>query len=98
MLQRQAYQPKDMDDADLDKLLRRPRGADDIVNLFLGAGVGSERKGSAGTAWGLVNAVTEYVDHHATAKTIDHLIERAYWGTGAELKQDAMTLAMAQYA
>ncbi len=98
LLAGQSYQPKDMDDADLDKLLRRPRGADDIIDLFMGAGKGSERKGAAGTAWGLVNAVTEYVDHHSTAKSTDHLLERAYWGTGAELKQDAMTLAMAQFA
>jgi phage/plasmid-like protein (TIGR03299 family) len=97
LLQRGGYKPKDEESDDLESLLRRPRGADDILNLFLGDGEGSGRKGTKGTAWGLVNAVTEYVDHHASAKSVDHLLERAYWGSGAELKQDAMTLAVAEF-
>jgi phage/plasmid-like protein (TIGR03299 family) len=97
LLERSPHVPKAQEE-DLETLLRRPRGADDILGLFFGGGEGSGRKGAAGTAWGLVNAVTEYVDHHATAKSTDHLLERAYWGSGAELKQDAMTLAMAEFA
>lgn len=77
--------------------VRRPRGADTILELFLGGGMGSDQKGSKGTAWGLVNAVTEYVDHHATAKTPDHLMDRAMWGTGAELKVEAMQGALQQF-
>jgi phage/plasmid-like protein (TIGR03299 family) len=69
--------------------VRRPRGLDAILTLFEGAGKGSDQKGRAGTAWGLVNAVTEYVDHHATAKTPDHLIARAWLGSGAKLKSTA---------
>lgn len=80
------------------EVLRRPRGADKIISLFLGEGKGSTEKGSKGTAWGLLNAVTEYVDHHATAKTPDHHLDRALWGSGAELKQDAMALALATLA
>lgn len=65
---------------------RKPRGLDIILGLFEGAGMGSSLHGSAGTAWGLLNAVTEYVDHHATATTTDHRLDRAWFGSGADMK------------
>lgn len=76
---------------------RKPRGMDAILSLFEGEGMGATQKGREGTAWGLVNAVTEYVDHHATAKTVDHRIARAWYGTGDALKAEAMTQAVAQF-
>ena len=90
------FVPKEEDDPT--SILRRPRGADKIISLFLGEGMGSDQKGTKGTAWGLLNAVTEFVDHHATAKSPDHHLDRALWGSGAELKQDAMALALATLA
>jgi phage/plasmid-like protein (TIGR03299 family) len=79
-----------------DEESRRPRGLDTILGLFHGGGQGSMRKGSMDTAWGLVNAVTEYVDHHATAKSVDHLLDRALWGSGNALKTQAMTQALVE--
>lgn len=73
---------------------RTPRGYDMILGLFGGEGLGSTEKGSAGTAWGLVNAVTEYVDHHSTAKSTDHRLARAWWGSGDALKVTAMEQAI----
>lgn len=81
-----------------EETIRRPRGADLILELFSGAGMGATQKGRKGTAWGLVNAVTEYVDHHATAKSADHLMDRALWGTGADLKVEAYQGALAQFS
>ena len=83
---------------DLESLLRRPRGADAVLALFEGAGRGSDQKGRAGTAWGLVNAVTDYVDHVRTCKSDDHRVESAWWGTGDALKTDAMALALETFA
>lgn len=77
--------------------VRRPRGADTMLDLFLGAGLGATEKGRAGTAWGLVNAVTQYVDHHATSKTDSHRMDRAFWGSGDELKTEALTLAQQMF-
>ena len=87
----------DADEED-DTPTRRARGQDMIMALFDGAGLGSDQKGSKGTAWGLVNAVTEYVDHHAGAKTIDHRLSRAWWGNGADLKVTAFDKAVEEFA
>lgn len=73
---------------------RKPRGMDLILGLFDGAGLGATQKGRAGTAWGLVNAVTEYVDHHATAKSLSHRLQRAWMGTGDQLKTAALEKAL----
>jgi phage/plasmid-like protein (TIGR03299 family) len=87
----------DQDAENDDEQDRRPRGMDTILALFHGGGKGSEKKGSADTAWGLVNSITEYVDHHTAAKTPDHALDRALWGSGSELKTAALTAAVEQF-
>lgn len=72
---------------------RAPRGEGAILELFAGSAKGSNLAGAGGTAWGLVNAVSEYVDHHASAKTADHRASSAWFGTGDELKTRALELA-----
>jgi len=88
------YVPK-LDTSDERK--RAHPGEDVILSLFSGNGRGSNLPGSSGTAWGLVNAVTEYVDHGARAKSTDHRLDRAWFGTGAELKSDALTEALVRF-
>jgi len=88
----------DADDLDADAKSRKPRGMDLILELFDGSGLGSTQKGRAGTAWGLVNAVTEYVDHHSTAKTDSHRMERALFGSGDVLKTLALSKAIEELA
>lgn len=89
---------EDADALDEDAKSRAPRGLEMILGLFDGAGRGADQKGSKGTAWGLVNAVTEYVDHLATAKTIDHRLDRAFFGSGDKLKTLALQRALTQLA
>lgn len=76
-----------------DDTKRAPKGEAEILSLFRGNAMGGTLLGTAGTAWGLVNAVTEYVDHRQSAKTIDHRLDRAFFGSGDDLKTRAFDLA-----
>jgi len=65
-----------------------------IMDLFNGQGQGSEMKGAKETMWGLVNSVTEYVDHHQNVKSIEYRMSDAFFGRGDQLKRQAMTDAL----
>ncbi|PRP69182.1 hypothetical protein BUE93_18585 [Chromobacterium amazonense] len=66
-----------------------------LIALYSGAGMGSMLSGARGTAWGLLNAVTEYVDHHRRARNQDYRLDSAWFGQGAQLKQRALDQALA---
>lgn len=70
-------------------------GFNKVMGLFNGEGLGATLPGRAGTAWGAVNAVTEYVDHHAAAASAENRMENAWWGDGAALKAAALASALA---
>jgi phage/plasmid-like protein (TIGR03299 family) len=74
---------------------RAPRGEADILRLFNGAQKGDNLPGMHGTAWGLLNAVTEYVDHHATAKSDSHRMNSAWFNGGDDLKTEAFEKLLA---
>ena len=65
-----------------------------VIDLFAGKGKGSSLASSEGTAWGLVNAVTEYVDHHRRARSQDYRLDSAWFGQGAGIKEKAWTEAL----
>jgi len=65
-----------------------------VQNLYQGHGMGAEFASSAGTAWGLLGAVTEYVDHHRRARSTDHRLDAAWFGQGAIIKQRAWDEAL----
>src|SRR3970282_1885009 len=60
-----------------------------VRSLYEGGGKGAALASSRGTAWGLLNSVTEYVDHHRRARSEDHRREAAWFGQGAQIKQKA---------
>lgn len=57
--------------------------------LYEGCGRGAMLASSRGTAWGLLNSVTEFVDHHRRARSDDHRRDAAWFGQGAQIKQKA---------
>ncbi|WIA62552.1 DUF932 domain-containing protein [Stenotrophomonas sp. BIO128-Bstrain] len=60
-----------------------------VRSLYEGGGRGALMASSRGTAWGLLNSVTEFIDHHRRARTEDHRREAAWFGPGAQIKQRA---------
>lgn len=62
--------------------------------LYAGRGKGATLASAAGTAWGLVNSVTEFVDHQRRARSDDHRRDAAWFGQGAAIKQKAWDEAM----
>ena len=57
--------------------------------LYDGGGRGAQLASSRGTAWGVVNSVTEYIDHHRRARSDDHRRDAAWFGQGAQIKHRA---------
>lgn len=68
-----------------------------VYALYSGQGRGADLPSADGTAWGLVNAVTEFVDHSRRARNQDYRLDSAWFGQGALIKakayQEAMKLA-----
>jgi phage/plasmid-like protein (TIGR03299 family) len=65
-----------------------------VYELYLGRGKGADLASASSTAWGLVNSVTEYVDHHRRARSADHRMDAAWFGQGASIKQKAWDEAL----
>lgn len=65
-----------------------------VMALFDGHGRGAELAFSKGTAFGLLNSVTEFIDHERRARSVDHRLESAWFGPGADLKEKARYQAL----
>lgn len=74
--------------------LSNERAMKKVLALYEGDGKGAELASSKGTAFGLLNAVTEYVDHERRARSNDHRLESAWFGQGASIKQKALDQAL----
>jgi phage/plasmid-like protein (TIGR03299 family) len=70
--------------------IRASAGFNKVMDLFNGDGKGAKLDGVKGTAWGLVNAFTEYVDWFTRARSTENRFVSSQWGQGADLKQRAL--------
>lgn len=66
-----------------------------VYGLYSGEGRGSKLQSANGTAWGLLNGITEYVDIHRRARNQDYRLDSAWFGQGAQIKQRGLAAAMA---
>jgi phage/plasmid-like protein (TIGR03299 family) len=79
----------------LDELSTKARNiVTDIFTLYNGKGKGSSFETANGTAFGLMNAITEHVDHHAS-RNVNNRLQSAWFGAGDKLKEKAYTEALA---
>jgi len=83
-------------DTDLEdrKQLPQHRALQKVQDLYQGQGRGAQLVSAQDTAWGLLNAVTEFVDHEKRARSTDHRLDSAWFGQGAALKQKALDHAL----
>lgn len=65
-----------------------------VLSMYEGHGRGAELEAAKGTAWGLLNAVTEYVDHERRARNNEYRMDTAWFGQGAAIKQRALNTAL----
>lgn len=70
------------------------RGYKKVMDLFEGKSIGYGMTGTIGTKWGLLNAVTEYIDHER-GYNVDSRITNAWFGNGNRLKSQAEELLLA---
>lgn len=75
--------------------IRESRGFIRVMELFNGAARGATLETAQETAWGWLNAVTEYADHHIRAHSDENRTASALWGQGDALKNRAVELALA---
>ncbi|MPM41240.1 hypothetical protein SDC9_87890 [bioreactor metagenome] len=74
--------------------LANERALKKVQTLFEGRGRGAELQAAKDTAWGLLSAVTEFVDHEKQARSQDNRLDSAWFGQGASLKQRALEHAL----
>lgn len=74
--------------------LPNERAINRVQALFDGQGKGAELASSKGKAFGLLNAVTQFVDHERRARSNDNRLDSAWFGNGAQLKQKALEQAI----
>jgi len=60
-----------------------------IIELWQGAGLGAHLESSTGTAWGLFNGVTQYLDHEY-GRSADARLTNSWLGTGGTQKKAAL--------
>jgi phage/plasmid-like protein (TIGR03299 family) len=80
--------------ADRDTVAVNERAIKAVGQLYAGRGMGSDLASASGTAFGLLNSITEYVDHHRRARSNDTRVDAAWFGAGAALKQRALDEAL----
>ena len=76
------------------KAVPNAKAMNQIMTMFNGQGRGADLDSARDTAYGLLCAVTEFVDHERRAMSTDHRLDSAWFGTGANLKQKGLEEAM----
>lgn len=84
---------KDFDAADVSA--RQGNIIKGVIDLYRGNGMGSDFSSAAGTAWGLVNSITQYVDWEINSRNNNNRMRSAWFGQGDKMKTGAFEKALA---
>lgn len=83
----------ELDQKEQEKIVRS-KPVDTIARLVIdNQQIAADYEGRHGTPYAWLNAVTEYVDHHARAKSDSHRMAAAFFGKGSDLKERAYEMA-----
>jgi phage/plasmid-like protein (TIGR03299 family) len=55
---------------------------------------GADMRGGSNTVWAWLNAITQYVDHEARARSVDNRLDSAWFGKGDTIKTRAYEMAV----
>lgn len=69
------------------------RTLQEVYELYDNKSMGNQLQSSHGTLLGMLNAVTEYTDHHTAHRTTDARVNSAWFGASNTLKSRAFTQA-----
>lgn len=75
-------------------VIRKSKHYAKIISLFSGDQLGAEQQATKGTAWGALNAITQYVDHDK-GRDQSWRLQDAWFGLGGKLKERALELLAA---
>lgn len=67
----------------------QPRRTQRVLDLYGGEGYGSQLESAKGTGWGLLNAVTQYLDHEY-GRSQDNRLQYVWMGGGERVKKTAL--------
>lgn len=74
--------------------VRKSRTYKKIMDLFHGEQIGGSQEAVKGTAWGALNAVTQFIDHEKGRNQSSRLMD-AWFGMGGQFKERAFELLAA---
>lgn len=65
-----------------------------VYDLYDGKGMGSSLPSANGTAWGVLNAITEYTNHHVNSRSVNNRVRAAWFGTNEQLGLNAKEILL----
>ena len=80
--------------AQSESVMPNERAYKKLQAMYGGQGRGAELTAAKDTAWGLLCAVTEFVDHERQARSTENRLDSAWFGNGGQMKQKALAQAL----
>ena len=80
--------------AQSESVMPNERAYKKLQAMYGGQGRGAELTAAKDTAWGLLCAVTEFVDHERQARSTENRLDSAWFGNSGQMKQKALEQAL----